>query len=261
MDNVSIGLNAVEMVAHSSPMAKAVLLTLLIFSVSSWAIIANKLSTLHMARKEDNKFLSAFGKNIKWSDMEKLCGELRFSPVARVFSIGYNELIFFQTLTANENNGNGKHPASAENKNHEPLLLSDLKSIGIAMDGAINTEAERLGSCLNFLATTGSATPFIGLFGTVWGIMYSLHAIGIKGSASIGNVAPGIAEALIATAAGLFVAIPAVIAYNFLNGKIQWFVTRMDNFLHNFLCQTEKKYLHRHPVASGKPQEFIQVKE
>ena len=123
------------------------------------------------------------------------------------------------------------------------MTLQDLKGIGIALDKAVNKELERMSHRLDFLATTGSTTPFIGLFGTVWGIMHSFRAIGVKGSASIGGVAPGIAEALIATAAGLLAAIPAVIFYNYLSNKIQLFATRMDDFSNDFIYIAEKNFL------------------
>ena len=122
------------------------------------------------------------------------------------------------------------------------LSSRDIQGIGIALDKAINREVERLSRRLEFLATTGSATPFIGLFGTVWGIMHSFRAIGVKGTASIGGVAPGIAEALIATAAGLIAAIPAVIFFNYLNRKVQTFITRMDDFSHEFIFMAEKNF-------------------
>ena len=110
------------------------------------------------------------------------------------------------------------------------------------MDKAINREVERLSNRLEFLATTGSTTPFIGLFGTVWGIMHSFRAIGVKGTASIGGVAPGIAEALIATAAGLVAAIPAVIFYNYLTRKTQSFALRMEDFSNDFVFMAEKNF-------------------
>ncbi len=100
----------------------------------------------------------------------------------------------------------------------------------------------RLSRRLDFLATTGSTTPFIGLFGTVWGIMHSFRSIGVQGSASIGGVAPGIAEALIATAAGLLAAIPAVIFFNYLSDKIRWFTSIMDDFSHDFIYMVEKNF-------------------
>lgn len=225
MESAATGISVLEMVQNSSLMAKAVLLTLLTFSMISWTIVVNKVVVFRLARKEDDQFLTAFGKSWNPDETLGLCKNLKFSPVAKVFQTGYGE------LGAYRSNGNSKVAS---------LSLADLKSIAIAMDNSISKETERLGRYLDFLATTGSTTPFIGLFGTVWGIMYSFKAIGVKGSASIGNVAPGIAEALVATAAGLLVAIPAVMFFNYLNGKIRWFGARMDNFSRNFICEVEK---------------------
>jgi biopolymer transport protein TolQ len=122
------------------------------------------------------------------------------------------------------------------------ISARDIKGISLALNKAINAEISRLSRRLDFLATTGSTTPFIGLFGTVWGIMTSFSAIGLQGSASIGGVAPGIAEALIATAAGLIAAIPAVIFYNYLSDKIRMFTSGLDDFSHDFIYLVEKNF-------------------
>lgn len=224
MESAATGISILEMVQNSSLMAKAVLLILLTFSLVSWTIVVNKVVVFRLARREDDQFLTVFGKNWNPDETLGLCKDLKFSPVARVFQTAYSEL----------------SPYRGASDKTASLSLADLKGIAIAMDNSISQETEKLGRYLDFLATTGSTTPFIGLFGTVWGIMYSFRAIGIKGSASIGNVAPGIAEALVATAAGLLVAIPAVMFFNYLNGKIRWFGARMDNFSRNFICEVEK---------------------
>jgi biopolymer transport protein TolQ len=122
-----------------------------------------------------------------------------------------------------------------------------LKGISLALNKATNREVRRLSHRLEFLATTGSTTPFIGLFGTVWGIMHSFRSIGLQGTASIGGVAPGIAEALIATAAGLVTAIPAVIFFNYFNNKIVIFTSAMDDFSQDFIYMAEKNFV-REPV-------------
>lgn len=122
------------------------------------------------------------------------------------------------------------------------LSARDIKGVSLAVNKAINAEISRLSRRLDFLATTGSTAPFIGLFGTVWGIMTSFSAIGFQGSASIGGVAPGIAEALIATAAGLVAAIPAVVFYNYLSDKIRIFTSDMDDFSQDFLYLLEQNF-------------------
>lgn len=244
MESALTGLNIWELVEHSSVMAKTVLFILLAFSVLSWTIMVNKVVVFQLARKEDDRFLSEFNKIQNLADAHGLCKELKFSPVAKVFLTGHGELDYFRDLAKKERGGVVAGVASTTGHG---LSLSDLKSIAIAMDNTISQETERLGRFLDFLATTGSTTPFIGLFGTVWGIMYSFRAIGIKGTASIASVAPGIAEALIATAAGLLAAIPAVVFFNYLNGKIRWFGARMDNFSRNFICRVEKSSLAPRP--------------
>ena len=135
-----------------------------------------------------------------------------------------------------------KKTKSSFSENEKFVSARDIKGVSLAVNKAINAEISRLSRRLDFLATTGSTTPFIGLFGTVWGIMTSFSAIGFQGSASIGGVAPGIAEALIATAGGLVAAIPAVIFYNYFSDKIRAFTSDMDDFSNDFLYLLEKNF-------------------
>ena len=128
------------------------------------------------------------------------------------------------------------------NDSSRNINMLNVESLNRALLRASNEEISRLERMMSFLATTGSVTPFIGLFGTVWGIMDAFHKIGLTKSASLAVVAPGIAEALIATAAGLFAAIPAVIAYNHYLQKIKELITEMDDFSLEFLNLTEKLY-------------------
>ena len=225
----------VDMVARSGMMAKAVLLLLLVFSVVSWAIILTKFIAYRKARKEDGRFLSVFAQSSSLVNIYNFARELKYSPVARVFMTGYYQLYKFKE--------DQKDDVSTSRVDGLAITEQDVKGIGLALNKSVNSEIERLGHRLDFLATTGSTTPFIGLFGTVWGIMHSFSMIGVKGSASIGGVAPGIAEALIATAAGLFAAIPAVVFYNYLNAKIRGFTARMDDFSQDFLYLAEKDFL------------------
>ncbi len=240
---MEIGLNSssmgvVELIMHSGPVAKFVLAVLFIFSILSWAIILQKMSAYRNSRKQDREFLTQFSKSRNLTQVNKLALEMKHSPVARVFLTGYRELYVFQELAKSEREGQNKPVVPGV-----PMLNAlDLKGIGIAMNKAINREIEQLSHRLEFLATTGSASPFIGLFGTVWGIMHSFSVIGQQGAASIGGVAPGIAEALIATAAGLVAAIPAVIFFNYLNDKIRLFTSSMDDFSSDFLYLTEKNW-------------------
>jgi biopolymer transport protein TolQ len=230
-------LSVLEMVSRSTSVAKGVLLLLLVFSIVSWSIILTKFFIFRRARKEDQTFLKIFSKSDSLTNIYNFCKEMKCSPIARVFLAGYHELYVF------------KETAGSRSKNSEgrPLSLTrkDLKGIGLALNKATNQEIEKLGHRLDFLATTGSTAPFIGLFGTVWGIMHSFRVIGVQGSASIGGVAPGIAEALIATAAGLVAAIPAVVFFNYLNSRIHGFNHRMEDFSEDFIYMVEKDFMNQ----------------
>ena len=232
-------LSVVELVMQSSIMAKGVLLTLLIFSITSWAIMLNKLFVYRASRDEDNRFLEVFSKTENLTQIYNFAKNLRLSPLARLFLTGYRELYVFQEMAKENRKKTGKQPLLAGEK----LTERDIKGIGLALNKSVNREVERFSKRLEFLATTGSTTPFIGLFGTVWGIMHSFRSIGVQGTASIGGVAPGIAEALIATAAGLITAIPAVIFFNYLNNKVFVLTSNMDDFSQDFIYLAEKNFM------------------
>ena len=231
-------LGVVELIIQSSMMAKGVLLILLIFSITSWAIMLNKYFVYRSARSEDNKFLEVFSKTENLTQIYSFAKELQVSPLARLFLTGYRELYLFQEMAKDDRKKRGELPLSSGEK----LTERDIKGISLALNKAINREVERFSKRLEFLATTGSTTPFIGLFGTVWGIMHSFRSIGVQGTASIGGVAPGIAEALIAMAAGLVAAIPAVIFFNYLNNKIFVLTSTMDDFCQDFIYLAEKNF-------------------
>ncbi len=227
-------LSALELIARSTPTAKGVLLLLLVFSIVSWAIIFTKFFIFRKAREQDKMFIDFFSKSESLNNICNFSKGLKYSPVARVFLTGYNELYVYREVQKSPNGNPGDKTG---------LTTKDLKGINLALNKSINREIERLSGKLDFLATTGSTAPFIGLFGTVWGIMHSFRLIGLKGSASIGGVAPGIAEALIATAAGLVAAIPAVVFFNYLNAKIRGFSHRMEDFSEDFLFMVEKNFM------------------
>ena len=232
-------LGVIELVIQSSLMAKAVLLILLIFSITSWAIMLNKFFVYRAARGEDNRFLEVFSKTENLTEIYNFAKNLRLSPLARLFLTGYRELYLFQEMAKEERKKRGEAALSTGEK----LTERDIKGISLALNKSINREVERFSKRLEFLATTGSTTPFIGLFGTVWGIMHSFRSIGVQGTASIGGVAPGIAEALIATAAGLIAAIPAVIFFNYLNNKVFVLTSSMDDFCQDFIYLAEKNFM------------------
>tara|TARA_Y100001936_G_scaffold128838_1_gene125962 strand:- start:2242 stop:2997 length:756 start_codon:yes stop_codon:yes gene_type:complete len=232
-------LSVVELVMQSSIMAKVVLLTLLVFSITSWAIMLNKLFVYRASRDEDNRFLEVFSKTENLTQIYNFAKNLRLSPLARLFLTGYRELYVFQEMAKEDRKKSGEQPLLAGEK----LTERDIKGISLALNKSVNREVERFSKRLEFLATTGSTTPFIGLFGTVWGIMHSFRSIGVQGTASIGGVAPGIAEALIATAAGLITAIPAVIFFNYLNNKVFVLTSNMDDFCQDFIYLAEKNFM------------------
>jgi biopolymer transport protein TolQ len=215
-----------QLLATTGLVAKIVLAVLLFFSVFSWAIIFKKYKVFASARMESREFLKVFRQSKKLSEIRAFCRTLKASPLPEVFVAGYHEVESQAALTPNP----GK-----------PVIRS-LEAVHRALQIASSAELARLERWLPWLATTGSVTPFIGLFGTVWGIIDAFQGLGTAGTASLRSVAPGIAEALITTAAGLFAAIPAVIAYNQLLQRIREFGNMMDDFALEFLNMTERHF-------------------
>ena len=202
---------------------KIVLLILVFFSVVSWAIIMFKLFQIHRANSESVRFMDFFWKSKRFDAIASQVDRFASSPLTVLFNEGYGEL---------------KKVVDSDGKTEGSALSTDLggvENVSRALRRATNSEITRLEKYTTFLATTGSTSPFIGLFGTVWGIMTAFEGIGRTGSASLAVVAPGIAEALIATAIGLVAAIPAVMAYNHFQHKIRVLIKEMDNFSTEFL--------------------------
>ena len=227
----SQGIDIIQMVGSAGIVVKLVLALLLFFSVFSWAIILIKYRQIHRAYRESSHFTDYFWKSGDLSDAYTKCRQFQYSPIARVFRTGYLEL--------------RKVVQRRGRKGGETLngRLSGNETIERALRRSVNTELTRLTQMVPFLATAGNATPFIGLFGTVWGIMSSFHGIGLRGSASLAVVAPGISEALVATAAGLATAIPAVIAFNYFTQKIRVIDTELQSFSADFLNIIERDIL------------------
>ncbi|MCF8069963.1 MAG: protein TolQ [Desulfobacterales bacterium] len=223
-------LDLIHMIRNAGLVVQFVLLTLLFFSVTSWAIILIKYRYIKRAFKESAIFADYFWKSRDLSNAYSRAKQLRGSPVARIFRIGYSELMKVSQSGA-KNPQKSSEPSTQTMSAH----VSGIDNIKRSLRRAINTETTRLTHLVPFLATTGNTTPFIGLFGTVWGIMNSFHGIGLKGSASLAVVAPGISEALVATAAGLAVAIPAVIAFNHYMQKIRTIESELQSFASDFL--------------------------
>lgn len=217
-----------SMILDAGLMVKFVLLVLFIFSVVSWAIIFIKYRYYVKIKKENESFNEDYLRSSKLSDILPSAKKYSFSTIAEVFRVGYSELV--QTNPS----------ASDTTYERDDISLSSLDNLERSMHKASNTEMTKLDRYLGFLATTGSASPFIGLFGTVWGIMDTFKGIGARGTATLAVVAPGISEALIATAAGLAAAIPAVIFYNYFLNQSKDMVQEMENFASEFLNIVER---------------------
>ena len=215
------------MILDAGLMVKFVLLILLVLSIVSWTIIFLKFRYYRKIKVENESFDSDYQRSSKLSELLPAAKKYSFSTTAEVFRVGYTELT--------KTNKQSKDAARGDE-----ISLSSIDNVQRALNRASNTEMTKLESALGFLATTGSASPFIGLFGTVWGIMETFKSIGARGSATLAVVAPGISEALIATAAGLAAAIPAVIFYNYFLNKSKVMVQEMDNFADEFLNIIER---------------------
>ncbi|MEK7842540.1 MAG: protein TolQ [Deltaproteobacteria bacterium] len=214
-----------SMILGAGIIVKLVLITLFGFSVLSWAIIIYKYRILKKMEKESGAFLEFFWHKKQFATIFAAAANYRFTPLARLFAAGYNELLQVRT----------------QKKENIQFSIGETDGIQRALKKAMSNEISRMEKAVSFLATTGNTAPFIGLFGTVWGIMNSFSGIGIKGSASLAVVAPGISEALIATAMGLVAAIPAVIAYNHFVTRINRMAIEMENFAGDFLNIVERE--------------------
>ncbi len=227
-----------DMVVHAGFIVQLVLLLLLIFSVVSWAIILMKYFNIRKVKKENEFFLNAYMKSSKLSELFIEAKQYRNSTLAEVFRTGYTE------LTKLTKAGRGTPPGKdAPEGGGHGIEIAGIDNVERAMNRACGEQTTKLEAALGFLATTGSASPFIGLFGTVWGIMDTFKGIGARGSATLAVVAPGISEALIATAAGLAAAIPAVIAYNYYLNGVKTMTLDMENFASELLNIVERYYV------------------
>ncbi|MGA8314022.1 MAG: MotA/TolQ/ExbB proton channel family protein [Terriglobales bacterium] len=216
-----VGGEIIDLVGETGPVAKSVLLLLLIFSLISWAIILSKWSVLRRARVQSGRFVRAFRKAQRLQDVGAVAEQFRPSPLVGVFEGGFEEYRRQGAVTT----GTVRNP----------------QAIQRAMQIANSEELTRFERNLPWLAITGAVTPFVGLFGTVWGIIDAFHGLGTAGAATLRAVAPGISEALITTAAGLAAAIPAVIAYNLIGGSIRELAARGDDFALEMLNAVERQ--------------------
>jgi len=215
-------------------MAQFVLLVLALFSIMSWAIIAERYRAISRAEKEDQALLRRYRSQTTLTELRDLCERLPFSPMAHVYRTGFREM-------ARARAGHHSGAGDASVATMAPVdTAARTRILERAMISASSESLSRLERFLGFLASTASATPFIGLFGTVWGIMNAFRSIGMIGTANLATVAPGISEALITTAAGLVAAIPAVLGYNYFNNRLRAIGNRLDNFIAEVLNRFEK---------------------
>ena len=233
-------IDLIHMITNAGIVVQIVLLLLLFFSITSWAIILVKYRYIKRAFKQSAEFTEFFWKNRDLSNAFTKAKQLHGSPLARIFRIGYLEL---KKTSQTAEAANPDTPAQSGKSLAFSTKFAGIDNVKRALRRATNTEMTRMIQMVPFLATTGNTAPFIGLFGTVWGIMNSFSGIGQRGSASLAVVAPGISEALVATAAGLAAAIPAVIAFNFFMNKIRIVETELQSFAADFLNIIERDIL------------------
>lgn len=228
-----LSVSLVDMFARMTLLPRLLLFLLVMFSAISWGIMGHKWRVVGRARHQSSAFLKVFRGSAKFSEVKAVCDSLRHSPMVGLFLAGFNELNFQINAYTQEHRGST-----------EPLKIRIKSTDGIsrALTRASSVEVNKLERNLNFLATTAAVTPFIGLFGTVIGIINAFANIGATNQVGLNIVAPGISEALVLTAAGLGAAIPAVIGYNFFVGRTKMLASEMDDFSLEFLSITERNF-------------------
>ncbi len=231
-----VELGVFTMIMRSGLLVQLVLAVLLLMSVMTWAIIFYKWRMFKQAASENHRFHDLFVKQQRLSLIHEGSENMNFSPVAGIFRAGYIELMRISKIKEQNPHESSRDPGGISTQ------VYGVDNISRALSKATQTELSRMGRALPFLATTGSTAPFIGLFGTVWGIMNAFRGIGLAGSASLVSVAPGISEALVATAAGLAAAIPAVVGYNYFVQRIRILDNDMKTFSAEFLNIIERHF-------------------
>ena len=237
--------DVLRLVASSGALVKAILLLLLGFSVLSWAVIFERARAFRRAEEASAGFLKELEGERRLIDLRDRAMRYRDSPLVPVFVAGFRELTSAVSEGVHKFRGSGTLPDEGRER-----ILGRVRR---RLEESAGVEGERLDRNLNLLATTGSVTPFIGLFGTVWGIMNAFQGIGVTGSANLAAVAPGISEALVTTAAGLFAAIPAVIGYNLLLARARRLASRIDRFVLAFAALAEQQIESHHAAAAVEP--------
>ena len=228
--------NVIDLLRDTGPVNLIVLAILILLSIVSWAIILQKVLAYRRLERQTATFLDVFRRSSKFSEVQSVCPTLPASPLVGVFQAGYAELN--TQIRAAGGSGTPPNPGEAAGR---PILKS-LAALDRALLRASAVEVNKLEKRIPFLATIASSAPFIGLFGTVWGILITFQRIGMTGATNLATVGPGIADALIATAAGLFAAIPAVMAYNHFTTKVKGYASDMDDFSMEFLNIAERNF-------------------
>jgi biopolymer transport protein TolQ len=219
---------------QAGPVVKLVLLFLVLLSVVCWGIIIYKYLSIRRAEHNAVEFSELFSKASSLMEVYHASKNIPGSPLLEVFEAGYRELSRLLASSGGASSQTGGEFSVAS------LKTGGVENVDRAMQKAKSGVNTRLEKYLTFLATTGSTSPFIGLFGTVWGIMTAFRSIGATGSANLATVAPGIAEALVATAVGLFAAIPAVVAYNLFIQRVRELTKDMENFSSDLINLIER---------------------
>jgi biopolymer transport protein TolQ len=220
------GVNLWEVVLHSGMVAKVVLLVLAGFSVVSWVVIFQKSTLLSRSRGVTERFRAAFRRATDWRELKASSSDFTASPLMGLFTAGYSEVTY------------QLRPVQPGAKTQ----IKSMEAVERSLQRASVVEMGRMESYLGILATIAAVSPFIGLFGTVWGIIDAFRGIGATGNASLATVAPGISEALVATAIGLVAAIPALMAYNFFQGQLKNWQTELDDFALEFISLAERNF-------------------
>lgn len=249
------GKDIIDMIIHAGPMAVFILLILLVFSIICWAIVFLKFRLIRKATRQTADFMELFWESREMTKVYNSSEAFELSPVARLFRAGYSELKRIQKVRslmssekAQEDKDNDKSQRQGDTAtsgkewslNKQRSIIENLER---TLKRASLDQVNKMEKALNFLATAGNTAPFIGLFGTVWGLMEAFRSIGLKGSANLAVVAPGISDALITTAAGLAVAIPAVIAFNYFAHRILSIRAEMEIFTSDFLSMVERQFV------------------
>ncbi len=223
------GPGMLELFLQTGAMAKFVLGVLTVLSIVSWSIMVGKWVQFRRANRHGRQFLDVFRRSQRFSEVNAATSRLHSSPLVGLFQAGYVE-IDAQVKAATASGGSGGY------------RIRSMEGLHRSLRRALGVERQVLSRGTSFLATTAAASPFIGLFGTVWGIMIAFRDIGFTGSTSLVTVAPGIAEALINTAAGLAAAIPALMGYNFFSHQIRSLAIEMEDFILEFLNLAERNF-------------------